>query len=508
MGVDSMPTDHLLRVPFREGEDDPRHTPLADALLRTATADMASLHALPLSGGHSIQGSSLADRYQALYGHNYLLAETSSAAPVLDSFFRPTSCLARAQRMAARAFSADATFFISGGTTLSNEIALTALLSSLDRPPGRGDIPTLRVRALVDRTSHQSIHFALDRLGVEVSYTDAVQCCDLHRRTWCDVADLTSRFCHAASSDTPFDLVVLSAGTYDGALLDMPKVLTALLRKTNSLTLLVDEAWSAIRTFHPRSAPFTALSAAQQIRREHPMKRLRMVVTHSAHKSMSALRQASYLHVLGDPALVRSTRCALFRLHTTSPSWPILASLDLARAQAEIEGEDLLERAVTLGEHLRDVLRGAHPDVFQLTEPIGTSDPWLVADRTRIMFDVGPTVAPAGKLRLRLARDFGLYIARSAGPGLLVNLHIGVTPAVVDRLIRALGEIETAALESIALDSLPAPDEDGDTSLIERNFLIAYPPGIPLSVPGNSLAPVPEERLRALRHEGIEVFTV
>lgn len=466
-------------------------TPFADALLRVTSVGMSSLHALPISGGNSISCSALHHKYAALFGDSYLNSESSMSGAVLDSFFRPKSSLAKAQRLAAQAFGADSTFFITGGTTLANWIAVSALSDLVTGGDGRA------VSVLADRTSHQSIHFCLDRAGTDVVYSKQRYCCEQHGRTWLDGDDLIGRFREAAATRKPFDFVVLSAASYDGAMLDIHSMLTELIRHTDTLNVLVDEAWSAINAFHPRLRENTALAAAKRVCAANPGKRLRMIVTHSAHKSMSALRQGSYLHVSGDDVLVRAAFSSLYRNHTTSPSLPILASLDLARAQAELEGAALVERSICHAEQLRrHVAEDERLAGFAAAAPPGDGDPWIIPDPTKIMLEADPGLIEAGELRIRLARDYGLYVARVAGQAILVNLHMGVTADVFRQLVTALREIATSASAAV----LPGRPDAG--------FLIAYPPGIPLRVPGQEPGSEGELRLAALRENGVELFTL
>lgn len=465
-------------------------TPLADALLRVTALANGSMHALPLSGGLSIAGSAFRDRYLSLFGEAYLTAEVSYSGAALDSFFRPRGCIADAQRLAARAFGADETLFVTGGTTLANTIGLDAAVrlaahTAVERP----------VRVLVDRTCHQSIHFGLNRPGVATVYC-AQRHCGRRERTWADIEDLIDQYQAAAAMGEPFDLVVLSASGYDGGKIDVHGVLVELLRCTDSVTVLVDEAWGAIQHFHPQLKWHTALAAAARVRAEFPDKRLRMLVTHSAHKSMSALRQGSYLHVAGDTAIREMVRASLYRHHTTSPSLPVLASLDLARAQAEVEGAELVERSLAQARTLRELVT-SDPSLrlFSIIDPAWVGDRWLRSDPTKVLLGVDTTAISPKDVQLRLIRDHGLYVSHTPGSGLLLHLHIGVTPEVFDRLLRVLREITAA---------LTPPDED----CLPSQFVIAYPPGIPIAVPGERHDTAAARHEGLLRHTNAELFRV
>ncbi len=88
--------------------------------------------------------------------------------------------------------------------------------------------------------------------------------------------------------------------------------------------------------------------------------RVRVYATHSTHKSLSALRQASMIHVR-DQDFNRNAREAFaeaFLTHTsTSPNQQLMASLDLARRQVDIEGFLMVRSAYKMALAFRQRVR-------------------------------------------------------------------------------------------------------------------------------------------------------
>jgi arginine decarboxylase len=127
------------------------------------------------------------------------------------------------------------------------------------------------------------------------------------------------------------------------------------------MVLLFDEAWSAKAYFHPRMIECSAMRAAWDLSRAPDfdyVNNLRVYATQSTHKSLSALRQGSMIHYR-DPQMNRPEVNQVFeqayRAHcTTSPSATIVASLDVARRQAQLEGALLIERCMRLAERVRE----------------------------------------------------------------------------------------------------------------------------------------------------------
>ena len=436
-------------------------TPYADALERHAGAGIANFHALPvgsLAHAPDPEVSPHTEQTRRLFGSRLLATQMTLGSPELDSFFRAHRSLARSRRLTAEAFGADDTHYVTTGTTGANQIALEAL-----RVHG--------ARVLVDRSMHQSIHFALDRLGAEVHYAPT------------DPGDaehgVITALRQAAAEGRSYDVVVIGVSAYDGALVQMRRFLTSLheLTATTGCRVLVDEAWTAIHAFHPVLRRNAAVPAIREALEDHPDWPASFLVTQSTHKSMLALRQGSYVHVLGSPALRADVDAAVYRVHTTSPSLPIVASLDIARAHAVAEGERLVDRAIVLANRIRD-LAHATPglDVRGPIEAVGSA---YLLDPMKVHVDLG-TPERAHTARRDLFDDYGIFVSRQDGPTLLFTVHIGVTPEQVDLLAEAIGSLYG--------------EPTSPTGCTGSRYVIAYPPGIPLQVPGEQLAAPPQLR--------------
>ena len=154
-----------------------------------------------------------------------------------------------------------------------------------------------------------------------------------------------------------------------------------------------------------------------------------MLVTQSAHKSMSAARQGSYLHVVAEAALIAGVASTLCGYHTTSPSIPILASLDLARAHAQSHGQRLPQRSLDLAARARQAVNDdpALPAYQMLPEPApaGTSRDYVTADPTKLLIGTTGLRRSGEDVRLQLFHDYGIYLSHTLPDAFLVNFHIG-----------------------------------------------------------------------------------
>src|SRR5262249_23090539 len=300
-------------------------TPICDRLLELGSRDVVSFHALPLPRLAALRSSPGRGKYEKVFGREVLQHDLTYTGEFFDTPVLPRLCVERSRRTTARAFGADYTCYATTGTTSCNWIAVFALAGENDR-------------IVVDRSCHQSVHFALLKNGSAVTHGKVRRRDERSGRSALDVAAFLEEYRAAHRAGRPYRLVVLNGCSYEGVIYDVRQILDQCLTVHDDVTFLVDEAWFAFAYFHPFYRPYTAMSAARAVAWSHTGKKFAVVATQSAHKSLSAMRQGSYIHLHGDEALIRKFKETQFAFHTTSPSYPILASLELARAQAVSEG--------------------------------------------------------------------------------------------------------------------------------------------------------------------------
>ena len=177
---------------------------------------------------------------------------------------------------------------------------------------------------------------------------------------------------------------------------DTRRVMEECLAIKPDLVFLWDEAWFGFARFNWLYRPRTAMGARQRSRSPSPTRgtceryleqekkfgadldptdtrlldtrlvpdprvaKIRVYQTNSTHKSMSALRQGSMV-LVGDEDFHRHEQPfqeAVFTHASTSPNLQIIASLDVARRQMELEGYELVMHAIALALEIRQ--RGQH----------------------------------------------------------------------------------------------------------------------------------------------------
>ena len=138
--------------------------------------------------------------------------------------------------------------------------------------------------------------------------------------------------------DPDIAAVLLINPTYYGVATDLKKI--ADIVHSYDIPLIVDEAHGPHLHFHDE-LPVSAVDAGADI------------CTQSTHKILGSMTQMSVIHVNSDRVDVEKVKQILSLLHTTSPSYPLMASLDCARRQIATEGQELLTKAIELAKYFR-----------------------------------------------------------------------------------------------------------------------------------------------------------
>jgi arginine/lysine/ornithine decarboxylase len=280
--------------------------------------------------------------------------------------------------------------------------------------------------------------------------------------------------------------------------------------------LLVDEAHGPHLHFHPGLPP-SAVDAGADL------------TVQSTHKIVGGMTQASMLHLTGTAVDPDRLAGVLKMLQSTSPSYILMASLDLARMQMATEGAKLLAKAIALAEEARAKLERI-PGLRCLTtrEVAGWADFSLdVTKLTISVKELGLTGYEASQL---LNTEFDIQVEMADLFNLLVIVSIGDRRDDLDRLVRGLDALARrrrdprgAGLKEVP--PFPALDEarlacspreayfgrsvalplSGAAGRVSCDIVTIYPPGIPILVPGEEITPEAVEYLLFLGGHGARI---
>ncbi len=395
----------------------------------------------------------------------------------------------RAEELAAEAYGARRTFFLTNGATQGNHALALALAP-------------LGTRIVAQRNSHASLVDGLVLSGGLPSFVAPEVETELGMAH--GVAPQRLREALAAAPEARAAFVV--SPTYYGMCADVAGLVDV--AHEAGVPLVVDQSWGPHFGFHP-DVPASALSLGAD------------AVLTSTHKIVGALTQSAMLHIgPSDRVDADAVAQALRLLRSTSPSSLLLASLDAARRQLSMHGEALLHEtlaAISSTREKLDSVAGIEVIGADFVGTPGVAD-W---DPLRIVVDVrgtgrtGYEVADA----LRRVYDVNVELATHATFVLLVGL--AEAPIALERVAGDIDEIVgriTVAGTGEALvaphavvenemvvaprdaflgrsDRVPVQDAVGRVSC---ESIAGYPPGIPALLPGERITAETVAYLRAL----------
>ena len=334
-----------------------------------------SWHTPGHSGGNAFMKSPAGCRFLRFFGKNLFRADLSVSVKELGSLLSHTGPIGDAEEFASEIFGSDRTYFVTNGTSTANRIVFLGNVAA-------GDV------VLVDRNCHKSIEYGVTMTGAVPVYLIP---------QWNRYGIIGPIPASSLAPERVRDLVrgplqipippenapvmaVITNSTYDGLCYRVP-VLNDLLGASTD-RILYDEAWFAYARFSPLYSDRFALCG-----RKDPAGPL-IFATQSTHKLLAALSQGSMLHVREGRAPFEHVRFneAFMMFASTSPSYPILASLDISTKMMEGESGTALitgciEEAVRfrrlMARFLRDI-SAASPGTdwwFDVWQPEQVTDP-------------------------------------------------------------------------------------------------------------------------------------
>lgn len=292
-----------------------KRAPLFEAMREYIKKDMSAYH----TPGHK-QGKGIDPEALELFGQNMFKMDLCEL-PEVDNLHDAVGVIKEAQELAASAYSADRSFFLVNGSTTGNNVMIMTVCDPGDK-------------IIIPRNIHKSVLGGIILSGAIPVYVPAIWDEELGIAHGIDVELLEK----ALIEHPDVKGVILVNPTYYGVTTDLKKVVDLVHRYNRPV--LVDEAHGAHFHFH-NELPISALKAGADM------------VVQSTHKILTSMTQSSMLHVREGRVNIKRAKNVLQLLHSTSPSYVLLATLDLARRQAVLHGKELLSRTIELAEDAR-----------------------------------------------------------------------------------------------------------------------------------------------------------
>ena len=407
-------------------------------------------------------------------GEKCLSIDVNSMKP-LDNLCHPISVIKEAEGLAAEAFGAAHAFFMIGGTTS----AVQAMILSVCK---RGD------KIILPRNVHQSVLNALVLCGAIPVYIE----CQISEQLGIALGSSLEKVEKAITEHPEAKAVLVNNPTYYGICSDISGITK--LAHRHGMKVLADEAHGTHFYFGDK-LPTAAISAGADM------------AAISMHKSGGSLTQSSFL-LCSDKMNVNYVRQVINLSQTTSASYILLSSLDIARSHLALNGKAIFADVLNLVEYARGEINkmdGYYAFSQELIDGRGVYD----FDKTKLSVNT-LGIGLAGIEVYDILRDkYDIQIEFGDIGNILAYVSIGDNHKNIEMLIGALSEVKRKyskpginimkqeyidpIVKAAPQEAFYAPKQmiplEQSADRICAEFIMCYPPGIPVIAPGEEITP-------------------
>lgn len=405
-------------------------------------------------------------------GSSCLRADVNSMKP-LDNLCHPVSVIKEAQELAAEAFGAKNAFFIVNGTTGSVQTMIMAACKAGEK-------------LIMPRNVHRSAINALVVNGAVPVYVNPGTNKELGIPLGMSIDDVRQ-----AISDNPdAKAVLINNPTYYGVCSDLKAIVE--LAHENNMLALVDEAHGT-HFYFGEDMPIPAMAAGADM------------AAVSMHKTGGSLTQSSLL-LCGENINGDYIRQIINLTQTTSGSYLLISSLDIARKNLALNGREIFRKTVQYAEYARGEINklGGY---YAFGKELCNQDSFYNFDCTKLSVHTRD-IGLAGIEVYDILRDeYNIQIEFGDIGNILAIISAGDRALDIERLISALYEIkriyskDKAGMfdhEYISPEVIMPPQKafysqklsipiSESIGKVCGEFVMCYPPGIPILAPGEKI---------------------
>ncbi len=423
-------------------------------------------------------------------GEDCMNVDVNSMKP-LDNLCHPVSVIRDAEDLAAEAFGAANAFFMVGGTT-------SAVQSMIMYACKEGD------KIIMPRNVHRSAINALILTGAVPVYVDP----DVNNQLGIALGMSVSQVEKAITDNPDAKAVMVNNPTYYGICSDLKRITE--LAHAHGMLVLVDEAHGT-HFYFGEDFPVTAMAADADI------------ASVSMHKSGGSLTQSSFL-LMGKRINPDYMRQVVNLTQTTSASYLLLSSLDISRKRLALSGREIFAKTVEMAEYAREEINGIG-GYYAYSRELINGDSVYDFDISKLSIFTLP-IGLAGIEVYDLLRDeYDIQIEFGDIGNILAYISVGDRKRDIERLISALAEIkrrfsrtETGMLTQEYINPIvaEAPRKafyaekeslplDKAAGRVCTEFVMCYPPGIPILAPGELITPEIIKYIRYAKEKGCQM---
>ncbi len=435
-------------------------TPLFDAVKKYIDDNVLAFHVPGHKHGRGIQ------ELTEYLGQKTLSMDVNGMED-LDYANNPTGVILQAQKLMADAFGAENSYFLVNGTTSGVQ---TMILSSCE--PG--------CRIILPRNAHRSTIGGIILSGAIPVYVQPEINTQLGIAMGVSVESIKA----AIKRNPHAKAVFVINPTYYGMASDLKSIIRVAHR--HDMAVLADEAHGAHMSFHD-DFPLTAMEVGADMSAV------------SVHKTGGSLTQSSVLLSRGGLIPQDKIKHALGLTFTSSASYLLMCSLDIARKQLAVNGEMLLSKALRLARYARseiNKIEGLYAFGYELTESSGCFD----FDETKLGINVARLGYTGYEVETILRKKYNIQVEMSDMHNILAIISIGDTDEDVEAFVCALRQIAYERNDKRvqydvsvpgSLELIVSPRDafynnkktvrlEDAVGEIAGELVMAYPPGIPV----------------------------
>lgn len=390
-----------------------------------------------------------------------------------DNLHFPTGFLKDAMDMIAKSYGAKKSYIVVNGTSCGVISAITACTNPGDK-------------ILVQRDCHKSVYNASILGDLKLNYLYP----EFSKEYGLNLSISLERLERHLIDAPEIKMVILTYPTFYGVCFDIEKA-AEIVHKYGKI-LMIDEAHGSHLNFSKKLPPAAECSGAD-------------IVTQSTHKTLPAMTQCSILHICSDRVNISNVECMLRMLQTTSPSYILMASTENAVSYMNKYGEERLDKNIEIFRQKTIELRNLGINVLneEFLNSIGCYD----FDETRAVISMSEIGLSGTELQDMLRYKYRVQMEMADLMYTVGYITAMDEPEDIERLFNAVKDIyieESRNKDKRALVQIePFPNLEhsmkmrkafyAENKLIKLNdsvgmtsadFIIPYPPGIPLVCPG------------------------
>lgn len=435
-------------------------TPLFDAVKRYVSDHVIQFH-VP---GHK-QGQGIPEFLD--YVGEHVLQMDANGMKDLDYFNNPTGVIKESQKLLAEAYGAEDAYFLVNGTTSGIQTMILSICN-----PGS--------EIIIPRNAHKSVINSIILSGAIPIFIYP----EINKTLGIAMGITVEEVKKTITEHPNAKSILVINPTYYGFASDI-KAITEIAHE-HDMTVIVDEAHGAHFAFHA-DFPLTAMKAGAD------------ACAISIHKTAGALTQSSALLISGNRISRERVKSVLNMLFTSSASYLLLSSLDVARKQLALKGTEMYEKALKLSRWARDEINKIHGAYAFGKEWVG--EPGCFAfDETKLSINVRELGLTGYEMETLLRDKYNIQVEFGDIYNILCIISLGHHEEDLAALINALDDVSknkdmTCLKNSTLIPNCPEMIVPPRTAFynekkvvelenaegeIAGEMVISYPPGIPV----------------------------